>query len=215
MSEIIFKGDITEIEAATAAKDVDDCISRILDNESRLDNDYVELGNLLLEVHNKKLWEYLNYSSFGQYLKNLTEKYHRGRSQLYHYFTTVRDLQPFIDKKPLVQMGIAKAAEIRKSIKRTGFPPTADIIEKAISKEVTAAELRKILFEDEYPKEKGTWFDQEGFYVTPDERLVIQAADELAIRIDPAVEGDAPDWVKRKEARLRQAMEFLATHGDK
>lgn len=205
---------MVQLEAKAAASKVDLLISELLTAEARLENDYAKLGLLLLDVHKNLYWKYVGFTSFGEYMRDLSDKYKRGRSQLYQYFSTVRILEPYVSTDQLSDMGIAKATELSKSVKRNGFPPTPEVIEQAVNSEVTAASLRKILFEADniIDVKDGTWLDQQGFYVTDDERLVISSADEAALRADPAVPVDAPDWVKRKEARLRQAMEFLGSH---
>lgn len=217
MSNIVkVENNLVELHAKSTAAKVDLLITELLTAEARLENDYAKLGHLLVDVHKNLYWKYIGFHSFGEYMKELSEKYRKGRTQLYHYFSTVRELSPYITEVQLNEMGIAKAAELKKSVKRSGFPPTPDVIEQAMSHEVTTSNLRRILFEsDNAVDDRGLWMDQEGFYVTEDEKTVIMSADELALRIDPAVSPDVPDWVRRKEIRLRQAMEFLGAYGSK
>jgi len=220
MSEAIIKvtdGPGSELEANIALKAVQTLIENLLQAEGLLEHGYAKLGYLLTEVSEHRYWLAAGFESFGEYIKSLSEKYNRGRTQLYHYFSTVKELKPYLKEAQLNEMGIAKANEIRKSVKQTGFPPKDEIIEQALKPEVTTAIVRKLLFEstNRPPDEKGTWMDFEGFYVTPDERLVINSAFEAAWRTDPVVQKDVPAWVRRKEAILRMAMEFLAEHGDK
>ena len=111
------------------------------------------------------------------------------------------------------EMGIAKAMALKVSVKRNGFPPTEDILAQALDRDITTKQLRTLLcVADGVVDEKGTWLDREGFYVTEEEQLVIAEADAAALATDPAVQQDVPDWVKRKEIALRQAMEFLGAH---
>jgi hypothetical protein len=193
---------------------VDNMIQGLLTEESKIDSGYAKLGFLLMEVNTKKYWKTLDFKNFGEYMHSLSAKYNKGRSQLYQYFSTVRELSLYITEEQLILMGIAKAAKIAKYVKKSGFPPSEDIISKAIDSKVTGQELNKILFDETIPGDKpdGTWFPQEGFYANESERIVIRSADELALKIEPAVLPDTPDWVKRKEARLRQAMEFINTY---
>lgn len=203
----------TQIEAREAATKVDVLITQLLTAESQLDNDYVKLGHLLYEVQKNLYWKYVGFSSFGEYMLSLADKYNKGRTQLYQYVATVRELSPYIDEKQMNDMGIAKAMALKVSVKRNGFPPTDEILAQALDPKVTTKDLRTILcVADGVVDEKGTWLDREGFYVTEEERLVIASADAAALRTDPAVAIDAPDWVKRKEIAIRQAMEFLGAH---
>ena len=216
MSNIIkFTDDkMNQLEAKAAAAKVDVLITELLTAESQLDNDYVKLGHLLFDVQKNLYWKYVGFSSFGEYMLSLADKYNKGRTQLYQYVATVRELSPYVSETQMNEMGIAKAMTLKVSVKRNGFPPTEEIISQAIDSTVTTKDLRAILnVADGVVDEKGTWMEREGFYVTEEERLVIQEADTLALKQDPAVQQDVPDWVKRKEICLRQAMEFLNTWG--
>jgi hypothetical protein len=144
---------------------------------------------------------------------SLADKYNKGRTQLYQYVATVRELSPYVTELQMNEMGIAKAMALKVSVKRNGFPPTEEVLAQALDQKVTTKDLRTILcVADGVVDEKGVWMEREGFYVTEEERLVIQSADEAALRVDPAVPVDAPEWVKRKEIALRQGMEFLGAH---
>ena len=203
----------TSMEAKIAAEKIDTLITQLLTAESQLDNDYVKLGHLLFDVQKNLYWKYTGYNSFGEYMLSLADKYNKGRTQLYQYVATVRELAPYVTEEQMNEMGIAKAMSLKSSVKRTGFPPSEEILQQALNPKVTTKELRNILYvADGVVDEKGTWMDREGFYVTEEERLVIQSADAAALATDPAVQQDVPDWVKRKEIALRQAMEFLGAH---
>lgn len=213
MTEIVKYEGNSVIEAEAAADEVNKIIAGLLTAESQLDNGYVKLGHMLYEVQKNLYWKYVGFSSFGDYMKSLADKYNKGRTQLYQYVATVRELSPYINETQMNEMGIAKAMTLKTSVKRTGFPPTEETIIKAMDPNTTTKELRTLLCEvDGVKEEKGTWLDREGYYVTDEERLVITSADEAALRTDPPVPQDAPDWVKRKEIALRQAMEYLGAH---
>lgn len=205
---------MTDTLLADAGK-IDSEISQILSDEAKLNNSYVKIGILLNEVREKQYWKVLEYKSFGEYLKTLGERYSKGRTQLYHYFSTVRELMYCVSEENLMAMGIAKAAELKKYVKKYNRTPTT-FIDLAIDSKTTTKQLRQIIFEQENETEemKGTWFDQEGFFLTDEEKLVIQSADSAALNTDPVVPAEVPDCVKRKEARIRQAMEYLAAHSN-
>lgn len=215
MSNIIkfYDDKMDQLKAKTAASNVDLLITQLLTAESQLDNDYVKLGHLLYEVQKNIYWKYVGFSSFGEYMLSLADKYNKGRTQLYQYVATVRELSPYINEEQMNEMGIAKAMALKVSVKRNGFPPTEDILAQALDRDITTKQLRTLLcVADGVVDEKGTWLDREGFYVTEEEQLVIAEADAAALATDPAVQQDVPDWVKRKEIALRQAMEFLGAH---
>lgn len=217
MTKVIVKmeGTVVNIDRGAAAeclKQVDDLASKLAATEGSLEHGYAKLGYLLFLVHRNEYWR-AEHESFGNYILHVGEAYNRKRTQLYHYFSTVRELVPYVSEEQLNTMGISKAAALKKGLKTLGsFPP--ETINRACDQKVTVQDLRGILgfAANPQPEEGETWLDQEGFYVTVDERKVIEAADLAALRADPPVQSDVPSWVRRKEARLRQAMEFLAVH---
>jgi hypothetical protein len=200
-------------ELEKSAEQVNQQISELLAAESKIEAGYSRLGTLLYEVSVKKYWQPLGYHSFGKYMEAISEKHNKSRSQLYNYFSTVREISPYINQEQMIEIGIAKAAKLAKSIKKTGFPPSQETINYALDSKVTAQDFTRILFEDDLETPPpGEWYSQEGFYVSPEEKLVIESAEEAAARVDPALKPDIPDHVRRKEIRLRLSMEFLSTH---
>lgn len=211
----LYDDKMNQLEAKAKAAQVDVLITELLTAESQLDNDYVKLGHLLFDVQRHLYWKHVGFTSFGEYMLSLADKYNKGRTQLYQYVATVRELSPYVTEPQMNEMGIAKAMALRVSVKRNGFPPNEEVLQQALDPKITTKELRTILcVADGVVDEKGTWMDREGFYVTEEERLVIASADAATLRTDPAVPQDAPDWVKRKEIALRQAMEFLGAHNE-
>lgn len=200
-------------ETEKSATEVNNQISELLAAESKIEAGYSRLGALLYEVSVKKYWQALGYRSFGGYMEAISEKHSKSRSQLYNYFSTVREISPYINSDQMSLIGIAKAAKLAKSIKKSGFPPTQETINYALDGKVTTQDFSRILFEDDLSEQPpGTWLDQSGFYVTPEEKLVIEAAEEAAAKVDPAIRPDVPDHIRRKEVRLRLSMEFLSSH---
>lgn len=199
------------------AGQVDKLIASLLGAEKMLDGGYARLGLLLSEVNEKQYWKELGQESFGQYVKTLSEKYNRGRTQLYAFFSTAKELRPYITEQQLTDMGIAKASEIKKSLKRTSVPPSDEIIAQAVNPKVTNKELKKLLFDstNQTQEEKGTWVDIGGCYFNEEELLVYRSAREAALRTDPIVNTkDTPEWTQTKEFILRTCMEYLAAHGE-
>lgn len=196
-------------------QEVDKMIEDLLAAEHKLEHGYATLGGLLMEVQNNKYWQDLGYPSFGKYISHLSEKHHKGRSQLYHYFGTVKELAPFVEPEALNEMGISKAAEL-KPFARAGTL-TPEIVEQAKDSKVTVKDLRKILFDSDTPdvvnSPKGEWLDLDfSFYVSADEKLVITSALQAAKRTDPILPVGQKPWQIAKDVVLKWAMEYLSVH---
>src|SRR5579885_555742 len=108
---------ISVAEAQNVLTEVNSLIDKLAKAEAGLEKGYARLGFLLTEVSEKGYWRG-DYESFGAYMQALSERYGRGRTQLYAYFSTVRELKPYVDEKQLNDMGIAKAGEIKRSEER-------------------------------------------------------------------------------------------------
>ena len=197
-----------------------DAVETLLDSlakdEALLETRYAKLGNLLVVVSRDELWR-PTYESWGKYILHLAEKYNMGRTQLYAYFSSAKALLPYVSEDNLNAMGISKAKEIAKATKNRGATPERAIIEAACKEETTVEDVRRLLFEKynlpapDAPK--GEWMDFQGFYVSTEERAVINAAFDAAKRQDPPIQPGIPDHVARKEVILRLSMEFLNTYG--
>ena len=116
-------------------------------------------------------------------------------------------------------MGITKASELRRAVKNSGVSPSQEIISAAANPTVTVAEVRKLLFDAKQlpaeEAEKSEWLDLEAaFYVTADEKLIIQEAIKLAERTDPIIQKDLKPSARIKEVILRFAIEYANSHGE-
>ena len=197
-------------------QEVDSMIEELLAAEHKLEHGYATLGGLLMEVQNNKYWQDLGYPSFGKYISHLSEKHHKGRSQLYHYFGTVKELAPFVEPEALNEMGISKAAEL-KPFARAGTL-TPEIVEQAKDSKVTVKDLRKILFDSDEVEgapqtQKGEWLDLEcAFYVTSEEKKEILDALKAAANTDPIEPISAKPWQKMKSIIIKMSREYLAGH---
>jgi hypothetical protein len=197
-------------------QEVETMIQDLLAAEHKLEHGYATLGSLLAEVQSNKYWQALGYPSFGKYIAHLSETYNKGRSQLYHYFGTVKELAPFIAKEELNEMGISKAAEL-KPFARAGTL-TPEIIEQAKNPKTTVKDLRKILFDSDQPEgtpttPKGEWLDLEAaFYVTADEKSEILDALKAAANTDPIEPVGSKPWQKMKNIIIKMSREYLSSN---
>ena len=200
-----------------ALDEINNLLAGIVTEEARLENTYARLGNLLVVVSRDELWR-PQFESWGKFILHLSDTYHMGRTQLYAYFSSAKQLLPYVSEDNLAKMGISKAKEIAKATKNRGATPERAIIEAACKEETTVEDVRRLLFEKynlpapDAPK--GEWMDFQGFYVTPEERTVIKSAFDAAKRQDPPIQPGIPDHVARKEILLRLSMEFLNTYSD-
>lgn len=192
-------------------------IQKLLLAESNLDHGYAKLGLLLTEVSEQELWRGAGYKSFDKYLVELSETYHRGRTQIYAYFSSVREMKPYLTEEQMNIMGISKLNVLKGATKKLGFPPNNDVISVALDPKATVSEVRKAIAQTHSLTEEetqGTWFDLGGFFVTPEERLVLREGFEAAWRTDPVIQKTVKEQIRTKEGLLRMCMEFLSTHGE-
>lgn len=202
---------------STVLQEVDILIGKLQGAEACLEHGYARLGLLLTEVSEKEFWHDVDgCKSMNDYIRLLGEKYNRGRTQIYNYFATVKELRPYVTEQQLDDMGISKARELKSATKRSGFPPSQEIISEAVKPETTIEKVRELLFNsgNPAPENKGTWFDLAGFPVTPEELATINDAFEAACKTDPIISQSLPAWARKKEWILRMAMEYLGSHGE-
>jgi hypothetical protein len=192
-------------------------IKKLLTAEASLDHGYAKLGMLLVEVSEQELWREAGYGSFDKYLLELSETYHRGRTQLYTYFSSVREMKPYLSEEQMNTMGISKLNVLKGATKKLGFPPNSTVIDVALDPKATVSEVRKALAQTHSLTEEesqGTWFDLGGFFVTPEERLVIKEGFEAAWKTDPVIQKSVKEQIRLKEGLLRLCMEYLSVHSE-
>lgn len=207
-----------QIEANEVLHRIDFLVTRLAMAEESLEQGYAKLGYLLTEVSEKGYWRG-QYESFGKYVLAVGDKFSKGKTQIYNYFSTVRELKDHVSETQLGQMGISKASELRRAVKSSGVGPSQEIISEAVKPEVTVADVRKLLFDAKQipaeDAEKSQWLDLEAaFYVTADEKTVIQEAIKLAERTDPIIQKDIKQSARMKEIILRFAIEYANSHGE-
>ncbi len=194
---------------------IDHLIQGLLVRESQLDHGYARLGMLLVEVSEQELWREKGYKSFDSYLLEKCEQFHRGRTQIYSYYSSVREMKPYLSEDQMNTMGISKLNVLKGATKKLGFPPNSDVISVALDPKATVSEVRKAIAQTHSLTEEetqGTWYDLGGFFVTPEERLVLREGFEATWRTDPVVQPTIKESIRIKEGLLRLCMEFLSSH---
>ena len=210
-------GTLIQGEVVSVFDQINVLIQKLLLAESNLDHGYAKLGLLLTEVSEQELWRGAGYKSFDTYLKELSETYHRGRTQLYAYFSSVREMKPYLSEDQMNTMGISKLNVLKGATKKLGFPPNNDVISVALDPKATVSEVRKAIAQTHSLTEEetqGTWYDLGGFFVTPEERLVLREGFEATWRTDPVVQPTVKESIRVKEGLLRLCMEFLSSHSE-
>ena len=213
MTEIIKATEVLA-EPSSVFEQIDSLIQKLLAAETKLDHGYAKLGLLLTEVSEKELWRGA-FPCFDDYLSSLCERFHRGRTQIYTYFSSVREMRPYLSEEQMNKIGISKLNELKKTTKKLGFPPANEVIETALDPEKTVSDVRKSVAQNHNltPQEQnGTWLDLGGFFVTPEERTVITESFQAAWRTDPVISPTVKETIRTKEAILRLAMEYLSVH---
>jgi len=206
-----------QAQPSSIFEQIDSLIQKLLSAEFGLDHGYAKLGLLLTEVSEQELWREAGYKSFDTYLELLSDKYHRGRTQLYHYYSSVREMRPYLTEGQMNEMGISKLGVLKKATKELGFPPNNDVIETALDPKKTVSDVRKAVAQNHkltQEEQTGTWFDLGGFFVTDEEKLVIKSAFEAAWRTDPVIQKTVKEQIRTKEGLFRLCMEYLGSHSE-
>jgi hypothetical protein len=208
---------ILEARESNIFEEINSLMSGLIRREADLDLGWVRLGVLLNEVSEQEMWREKGYKSFDAYLKEVCDKYHRGRTQTYFYFSSVREMKPYLSETQMNTMGISKLNVLKKATKELGFPPNNEVIQTALDPESTVSDVRKKVAQEHKltPEEQtGTWFDLGGFMVSEEEKMVLESAFEATWKTDPVIQKSVKKEIRIKEGLLRMAMEYLAAHAD-
>lgn len=206
-----------QAQPSSIFEQIDSLIQKLLSAEFGIDHGYAKLGLLLTEVSEQELWREAGYKSFDAYLELLSDRYHRGRTQLYHYFSSVREMRPYLTEGQMNEMGISKLSVLKKATKELGFPPNQEVIQTALDPKKTVSDVRKAVAQNHKLTEEeqaGTWYDLGGFFVTDEEKLVIRSAFEASWRTDPVIQKTVKEQIRIKEGLIRMCMEYLSTHSE-
>ncbi len=191
----------TELEGTTVA-----CFA--------LEQSWVRLGVLLSEFKQQEHWRSLGYQTFDDFISELKSKFNRGRTVLYGYLAVAEVLLPTMSADALEKMGISKALELKRAMKKLdGKPLPAGLLEAALDPSKTTTELRgaigSALHITEEPK--GTWFDWGGSFLSKEERAFMKEAFCVTIGL-LGIKQDIPEHIQRKAVFTAWAEEFYGTH---
>jgi len=202
-------------EALELEQDIEETVLTINEQKQGIDKNFVRLSQYINKVRQKKYWLLTKHKSFGDYLEAIEQRFNVGKSQLYVYMTTTRNLMPSLGEEELVDIGITKAKVLSKYIEQSGQQVIPDdILTSAKDPSTTAerldaevnAKLHNVM------PENGKWFSISGFFVDESERSEITDAMELAKSIDPIIPNNIPHWQQTKEIVLRWAREFIGSN---
>jgi hypothetical protein len=210
---------VTEEEQAYAvrrvAETINEAISNVANDETRLDKGYARLAALLARFHAMEGWIFMGFGSMAQYLKSLEAAHNRSAGQLWAY-TEVGKWLSSVGEDGLNKMGISKAFEIvraTKQAKKTAVDPK--LIEIALDDKSTIAIVRAAahhayaLPAGELPA--GTYYDFGGFYMDETEREELK--DFWAIvRTLFGYNDQTPQWKVVKSGIMAAVREFNGTH---
>ena len=213
---------MSESLALNRLEQVDNLAEKLGRAELLLENGYAQLAYALLNVRENRDWETGGYSSWSAYMSHVSNTYHIGNKQLYHYMSAVRELSGVVESEDLNEIGISKASVLAEAHRIHGKIPeqTKDglpFLEIAKDSGTTAKGLRKEIAEvfHKTEDEKGDWMDLEcAFFVDKNEKEEIQHAFSLARQVDPPINNNLKESAQTKEIVLRLCREFIATYED-
>lgn len=189
---------------------IDTAVSEV----DRLEQSWVRLGRHLSTFKAREAWRPLGYKTFDDFVGEVKKRARRGRTQIYGYMGAVEKLLPTISATSLEEMGVSKALELKRAVdKLDGKPLPAGLLEAALDRDVTGKELRGEIGKalNLAPDDKGTWFDLDGFFITPEERAEFKEAvkaTETLLNLSKSV----PDHVRRKAVIMSWMQEWYGTH---
>lgn len=179
-----------------------------------LDQSWTRVGVLLVQFKACEGWRPLGYGCFDDFMEELKVKFKRGRTQLWGYLGVAETLLPTIGAAKLEQMGISKALELKRAMKKLeGKPLPQALIDAALDSAKTTKELRGdigvALNLTEEPS--GTWFDLDGFFMTKEEREEFKEAIKATVTL-LGLKKDLPEHIRRKEIIMSWMREWYGTH---
>lgn len=202
-----------EKRAEETKREIRKCLVEIRQGENHLQVNYVRLGVALLEARSKKFWLLWGFGSFGAFIKKMEEVVGRRRSQLYNTISTVEKLLPCVGQDQLVDMGISRAAVLKKACDEYGRVPD-DLVVKALDRDLPFSEFKSEVASKTragVEPENTDWFEISGFHCTPEERGELKRAFHCA-KVAGPVSNKLPQWAQDKAVMLLFSREFLATY---
>lgn len=181
-----------------------------------LEQSWTRLGIMLSMFKAKECWrQYPDlYKNFGDFMEELKVRFKRGRTQLWGYLSVAENLLPSVGAEKLEQMGISKALELKRALKKLeGKPLPQALLDSALDPAKTTKELRGDIGKalNLTPEPDGTWFDWGGSFLTKEEKDFMKEAILVTIGL-LGIKADVPESVQRKAVFKAWAEEFYATH---
>lgn len=182
-------------------------------NETILEKSWMELGQTLLLVRDTEEWQAAGFESFAQFMMGLREKYKRGKTQLWNYLTVAESLLPTISALALEDMGISKAIELKRALRKTGKAIPTEIVQAATNSATSAGDIRKLLGNafNIAPDDKSKWYDLDGIFMTVEEREEFKET-VLLTKAEMDISPATPEHVRRKMVWFAWMQEYRATH---
>lgn len=209
IAEIANRGTALEMRAQIYGQ-----LSAASANEIVLEQSWMTLGAMLANFSAGEYWRDLGYESFPQFMLELRDKYKRGKTQLWAYFSVAKFLLPTIPAAQLEEMGISKAMELKKALEKSGKALPVEIIDAARQRATTIKEVRAMLGQalnlpDTH--EPGSWFDFDGCYMTPDECKEFVGAVKMTLTL-LGTKKELAEHVQRKAVFMAWLQEYVGTH---
>ena len=190
------------------------------EHDDIVESSRLKIGTLLEDARTKKAWQDWGHSSWNDFLESIAPQLRKGRTSLYNYAATARDLLPYIPPDELPEVGITKARVLAAAVKKSGGKRPSDTLLNAAKSPAISVEDMHQLIADNFgardETEKGTWFSLGGVFFSEEERDEFKRAVDVACRVDPPLktvidwnDANAPD---RKEVLQRFVREFLGTY---
>lgn len=181
-----------------------------------LEQSWTRLGIMLSMFKAKECWrQYPDlYKNFDDFMEELKVRFKRGRTQLWGYLSVAENLLPSVGAEKLEQMGISKALELKRALKKLeGKPLPQALLDSALDPAKTTKELRGDIGKalNLTPEPDGTWFDLDGFFMSADERKEFKEAVIVTEGI-LGLKRELPDHIRRKEVILAWMKEYYGTH---
>jgi hypothetical protein len=203
-------------ESTEALAVVESLAQKLGKAETALEHGYAEFAAALLTVQENRYWEG-EFESWGKYIEHITNTYNLGKAQLYHKVAVVRELDGIVETQDMTNMGISKASVLADVARlNNGIVPN-EVIAAAQNDKTTVKDLKKRVAEILHTpeQENGEWVDLGyAFYLTPEEKEEIFAAEQAARNIDPVISNTLKTFMQKKEILLRLCREFLATYAE-
>ena len=206
---------LMNVVAFEKLQQVETLVAKLAAAEGQLELGYASLAYLLSDVSEHRYWDG-TYKSFGEFINHISTAYNIGKSQLYNYLATARDLGDSVTEDQLNDMGISKALALREAKNATGSIPS-NILTAALDPKVTVKDMKKLLFDAKIlvTPEDGTWCNMDfSCYYTPEQKATVNDACNAARHEDPPIAATLPEHIQFKEILLRFSMSFLSDHGD-